>query len=121
MYKYKKHIGIRILLLAIFLGYFADITFFVHSHFIQGITVIHSHYFKGYSEEDPTKPAKHTHTEAALTLISQANACSAIILQAPEIRQITQPLWGIIPIGNTLSGEQAVSVTSYLRGPPFKI
>ena len=44
MQKVKKHTGIRIFFLVLFWGYFADITFFTHSHIIHGVTIVHSHF-----------------------------------------------------------------------------
>lgn len=118
MHKVKKHIGIRIFFLALFLSYFADITFFTHSHIINGSTIVHSHYFPGYSSTKDNKPVKHTHTENTLTLISHATNWNATIQGLPEIpdieltRIIHYSQERIIPI------PQSVPSLFYLRGPP---
>lgn len=118
MYKVKKHIGIRIFFLALFLSYFADITFFTHSHIINGSTIVHSHYFPGYSSTKDNKPAKHTHTENALTLISQASNWNATMQELPEIPGIE--LTRIIDYSQEriTAFPQPVPSLFYLRGPP---
>lgn len=62
--KYKM--PIKIALLMIFLSYFASITFFTHTHVINGVTIVHSHPF---AEDNEGKPL-HEHTGAEIQLIN---------------------------------------------------
>ncbi|HOG18929.1 MAG TPA: hypothetical protein PKW37_00610 [Salinivirgaceae bacterium] len=60
-YKYVKH-----LLLILFLAYYSSITFFPHSHIVDGVTIVHSHPYNPFSEESPTK---HNHQKSEYVLI----------------------------------------------------
>jgi len=48
-------------LLALFAVYYADITFFEHTHIINGVTVVHSHFYN--SKHTQTPAGGHTTTE----------------------------------------------------------
>ena len=119
MHKTKKHISIRIFFLALFLSYFADITFFTHSHIVNGATIIHSHYTFG---EHPSKSGKqqgHTHNANALTLISQATSWCAIFQALPEVPEVLSSELFVYFITILPSKEQATPSLFYLRGPPM--
>ncbi len=52
----------------LFIGYFVNITLFTHSHFINNISISHSHvHFK--QTDAHGIPVKHTHTDKELILI----------------------------------------------------
>lgn len=120
MNKTKKHIGIRIFFLALFLSYFADITFFPHRHIINGIAIVHSHYFYGYSSSKQNQPIKHKHSDNAVTLISQTSSWTALVQDAPQIPAIE--ITHIVDYDITIdaAAEQAIPTHFYLRGPPEK-
>ncbi len=61
---YRKSVGF--LLLFLFCSYFGSVTFFHHTHIIDGITVVHSHPYKSQSGEDPVK---HKHSKSGFLLI----------------------------------------------------
>ncbi len=61
IYKYAKH-----LLLILFLAYYSSITFFPHSHIVDGVTIVHSHPYNPFSKECPTK---HDHQKSEYVLI----------------------------------------------------
>ena len=92
--KLKRLIGIA--MMSIFALYYANITLFYHGHIINGVTIVHSHFYgKNHAQAD-------THTISELTLISVLSAfqsgqpvlfftglavlllLSAILLQVPE-------------------------------------
>lgn len=53
---------LRVVLVSLFLGYYGSVTLFPHTHIVDGGVVTHSH---------PYVPSSsHTHTQAALQLIS---------------------------------------------------
>lgn len=118
MYKGKKHIRIRIFFLALFLSFYADITFFTHSHIIHGVAIVHSHFICATSSDDTDQPADHSHSDKALTLISQANAWTAAILQSPEVPQVTVTSILIRYAESCLPANQSAPTSFYLRGPP---
>lgn len=120
MYKVKKHIGIRIFFLALFLSYFTDITFFTHSHIIHGVTIVHSHFSCTDNTSSKEHPAEHSHSENALTLISHFTVWTAVIPSIPELTAAY--LTKIITFSREipLSAEQTLPNRFYLRGPPIK-
>jgi hypothetical protein len=61
----KKSI-ISICLLALFISYLASITFFVHTHSVNGQTITHSHPYRG----TPDNPG-HEHSAAQIQTIAQ--------------------------------------------------
>lgn len=52
-------------LLVLFLGYYASITLFTHAHTVDNITVVHSHPYNPFSNDN-----RHTHTVNEIVLIS---------------------------------------------------
>lgn len=61
----KAHV-IRIAFLLIFSIYACSITFFTHTHIINGVTIVHSHF---YTTDDEGKPT-HEHSGAEIQLIN---------------------------------------------------
>ena len=51
---------IHLFLLALFLSYYGSITFFSHYHVVNGVTIVHSHFFCGHADTDGK--ADHTHS-----------------------------------------------------------
>lgn len=49
---------IHLFLLALFLSYYGSITFFSHYHVVNGVTIVHSHFFCGHT--DANGEADHT-------------------------------------------------------------
>ena len=43
---------IHLFLLALFLSYYGSITFFSHYHVVNGVTIVHSHFFCGHADAD---------------------------------------------------------------------
>lgn len=56
---------IKIALPVLFIMYASCITFFTHTHIVNGVTIVHSH---PYSTDDSGKPS-HEHTGAEIQLI----------------------------------------------------
>ena len=59
---------IHLSLLVLFLSYYGSITFFSHYHVVNGVTIVHSHFFCGHTDSDGQ--AGHTHSPKELTLIA---------------------------------------------------
>lgn len=55
----------KIILPVIFITYFASITFFTHTHIVNGVTIVHSH---PYQQGDGGSPV-HEHTGSEIQLI----------------------------------------------------
>lgn len=119
MYKGKKHIGIRILFLAIFFSYFAGISFFNHTHVVNGITIVHSHFYSGSTNTNKNAPG-HTHPNNVLNLIAQAACWMTTLHQTPEIPKIQLTRIVLRPVEHLLITGQTAPTNFYLRGPPAK-
>lgn len=57
---------LKIALPVIFIAYFCSITFFSHSHVVNGVTIVHSHPYKTDANGNPT----HEHSGNELQLIA---------------------------------------------------
>ena len=76
---------IHLFLLALFLSYYGSITFFSHYHVVNGVTIVHSHFFCGHADADGK--ADHTHSPKELTLIAYLTTFVTLI-SAALIREI---------------------------------
>ena len=110
----KKHIcryqGLAIALLSIFLLYWAGITFFTHSHVVNGVVIVHSHPFN----------TEHSHTATSLETIFFLSSVSA--LQANTFGNHVVALFVLLAIFLVCPCSPAlvsfVSEDNLLRGPP---
>ena len=71
---------IHLFLLALFLSYYGSITFFSHYHVVNGVTIVHSHFFCGHADTDGK--ADHTHSPKELTLIAYLTTFITLISAA---------------------------------------
>ncbi len=60
----KKVMGYFLLIL--FMGYFSSITFFSHTHIVDGVVIVHSHPYKAKSGN---VPFNHNHSKNGFILI----------------------------------------------------
>ena len=84
---YKKITGYFLLIL--FLGYIGSITFFSHTHIVDGVTIVHSHPYKSHSGD---VPVNHNHSKDGFIIIqfiSHFIASAPIILIGFAIIQTT--------------------------------
>ncbi|NDV70275.1 hypothetical protein [Dysgonomonas sp. 25] len=107
---------IKIILPVIFINYFACISFFTHTHIVNGITIVHSH---PYAPDNDGYP-HHEHSGAEIQLISQLSAFhapSTVVTVIDIIRPIER---GEILISNFSSPafRQEHHYFSFLRPPP---
>ena len=56
---------VKVIFLTLFICYAGSITFFFHSHIINGVTIVHSHPYKADEKGNPL----HTHTGSEIQLI----------------------------------------------------
>lgn len=103
------------LLLAIFVAYFCNITLFTHSHVIDGVTIVHSHFRgSGHTDSDSAQ-----HTQYQLRTLSQLSHVDCD--SQPNNALVLKPNWHIFDVINakTAAGFVAGLVnTSSLRAPP---
>ena len=117
---HRKNVNklIHLFLLALFLSYYGSITFFSHYHVVNGVTIVHSHFFCGNSNSDGG--ADHTHTAKELTLI--AHLSSFITLVSVALAIVTPHL--IHKVHHYISNQakepdKQTFTLSLLRAPPF--
>lgn len=81
MGKNRFHKIIDTLLLAIFLCYFASVTLFYHCHTIDGVTIVHSHFYCSNSDGDNStnNTTNHEHSAAEINLIAQLSIFTILL------------------------------------------
>lgn len=121
MQKVKKHIGIRLFFLTLFLGYFAGITFFTHSHIIHGVTIVHSHFSYPIPTNKDARPSQHDHSANALTLIAHVQVWHSLVQTFPEIPATTCTRHIIYYTEIAVTPERIAIPHFHLRGPPVKM
>lgn len=114
-----KHIScsVRVILLMIYIGYACSITFFTHTHIINGVTIVHSHPFQKDSEGKPS----HSHTGAELQLIQKLSSfqsdgqiqCTCLLEPYQKVEQVFTVILSADAFKQQLKG------ISRLRPPPF--
>ena len=120
MQKVKKHTGIRIFFLALFLGYFADITFFTHSHITHGVTIVHSHFSCPIPANKDTQSSRPDHSANALILIAHAQMWHSLVQTSPEIPDLPCTRHITYYTETAVIPEQISIPHFHLRGPPVK-
>lgn len=107
--------GAASLMLLLFVGYYVNVNFFCHTHIINGVTLVHSHFHDKHHGD--TDEGGHTATE--LTLIANM---AAQFLTTGEMPQTELSVYENLI--QTLGVEQAPQVSSIhlscpsLRAPP---
>jgi len=105
--------------LSLFLAYLAGTSCFLHTHIVNGVTIVHSHFYNSPSE-DTGERNSHQHSTSELTLIATLSHIESdppsTLIAPPDILpdQMTIP----VPGGTDYSF--AGCFLSYsLRGPPL--
>ena len=109
---------IHLFLLALFLSYYGSITFFSHYHVVNGVTIVHSHFFCGHADADGK--ANHTHSPKEVTLIAYLTTFITLISAALLILisfSITQRHYHIRNQAD--EPDKHIFTLSQLRAPPI--
>jgi len=118
--KYFMGKSLSVILLMLFLGYYSSITFFTHSHIINGVTIVHSHPFNsdkgGGSSNSP-------HSDKALLVIHLLSELITTIFAISFAILILRILLHKLPRISIKNGyaEPGGYCTSPLRGPPCEM
>lgn len=108
----------RYFLLLLFLGFFASINFFDHTHISDGNIIVHSHPFKHDRNGNPL----HSHKDSDYLLIYMLQNYVAI---APAILFFSGMI--AILINKNITGDERnksrkdYAISFLLRGPPFSL
>ena len=107
---------VNILLLTLFLGYYSSITFFTHSHIVNGVTIVHSHPYKSTGSSDQSGNAHSDKELLVIQFLSEYFTTAAVILFSA---MIFRSLLYKILVHSAESGFLNISYLSYtLRAPP---
>lgn len=108
---------LKMAILAIYAAYAGSITFFTHTHIINGVTIVHSHPF----ESDESGNSSHTHNGATIQLIQVLSSYYTdggqivdqfTITDIPEVAELT------LKIPDTSFISKSVEGIQRLRPPP---
>ncbi len=118
--KYFMGKSFRCLLLTLFLGYYSSITFFTHSHIINGVTIVHSHPFNSNKSGDTSTSPHNSKELVIIQLLSEFFTTFFVFYSA--IRLFRALLYKI-PLLSTKEGyaEPGGYCTSPLRAPPVEM
>ena len=73
------HKIINVVLLALFLCYFSSVTLFYHCHTVDGVTIVHSHFYKDCDNPDNANTTGHKHSSSQINLISHLSVINIIL------------------------------------------
>ncbi len=102
------------ILLLIFMAYYVNISFFTHSHIINGVTIVHSH----FHDKAHAQSGKHTDSEVTLiSMLSALETCAVATFFAGLA--VFFPFATVTPVlrGVQFTTNRIVCVS--LRAPPF--
>lgn len=118
--KYFTGKSFRCLLLFLFLGYYGSITFFTHSHIINGVTIVHSHPF---NKDKGGDTSSLPHSGKQLLLIQMLSEFLTTSVTISFAAFIFRSLLYEIPINSLDDGyAESGGYCSYsLRAPPFEM
>ncbi len=107
-------------LLFLFVAYFINISLFSHYHIVDGVTIVHSHFYSGDHANNQNDSTAHTQNE--LTLI---NAISNFIVESPSEPFSLEVVYTFVQTKFIDSNDDIFNVAtcSYppLRAPPTEL
>ena len=117
--KQQRLNAIRLFLLFLFVGYYASISLFTHTHIVNGVKIVHSHPYKSSSDD---KKAGHEHTTHELILIQQLSHFVSVLLVTGLLisglqfflKELRYPFKDTVVISNS-------HFNFLLRAPPFSV
>lgn len=106
----------RIIFPVIFILYAGSITFFTHTHIVDGVTIVHSHPFQKNSEGHPT----HEHTGIELQLIQSLSTffATGLVLLFISLGMVEAAFVILQTRQFTYYGNKNLCGLSTLRSPP---
>jgi hypothetical protein len=112
-----------LLLLLIFIAYYSSTGLFLHTHIVQGVAVVHSHFYliSGGADNPPSSsaPSQHQHTTSEFTLINILSFWnSEQAFAQPDIPAIDPPVITVINTDRNDHCHNPEIPSLFLRGPP---
>ncbi|MCL1934201.1 MAG: hypothetical protein FWF53_10385 [Candidatus Azobacteroides sp.] len=113
--KYRVRQIISTLLVVLFVLYYADIALFQHTHIINGVTVVHSHFHGSNHEKTPT--GGHTTTEITFFADNSLFQTFGDVLTSIDIR-LFLVFCGIVLVSGHNQFSKGFHDFFFLRAPP---
>ncbi|MBU1012261.1 MAG: hypothetical protein KKG99_04595 [Bacteroidetes bacterium] len=118
--KIKSILFFKYFFFVLFIGYYASITLFTHTHIQNGVTIVHSHPFSNGTEKNPVK---HQHTANGFLLIQ---VLSILITLVSFLSFSMGVLIAVLKKYILQKNEENLSICFYissngLRAPPLNI
>lgn len=107
----NRYIFIPLLLLTLFVAYQASITMFAHVHYINGVTIVHSH---------PSADNDHTHTDGQLLTLAHVSEWTGVEPAFVTLSEVSLSVFDSIECerkSKALSDLYSHCIS--LRAPPF--
>ena len=107
----NRYIFIPIMLLTLFVAYQASITMFAHVHYINGVTIVHSH---------PSADNDHTHTDGQLLTLAHVSEWTGVEPTFGTLSEVSLSVFDSIECerkSKALSDLYSHCIS--LRAPPF--
>ena len=107
----NRYIFIPIMLLTLFVAYQASITMFAHVHYINGVTIVHSH---------PSADNDHTHTDGQLLTLAHVSERTGVEPAFVTLSEVSLSVFDSIECerkSKALSDLYSHCIS--LRAPPF--
>ncbi len=118
--KYFMGKSLSVLLLILFLGYYSSITFFTHSHIINGVAIVHSHPFNSDKRGDSSTAPHNSKELVIIQLLSEFfTTFFAFSFAILLFRALLYKIPLLFP--NEGYAEPGGYCTSPLRAPPFEM
>ena len=110
MVKNRKQILISLCLLALFISFQAGITLFAHTHYVNGVMLVHSH---------PSADSQHTHTESQILTLAHVSHWSGLEAMSATVSEV---VFSVSPIRSCARPDAPVhdcqTQVITLRAPP---
>lgn len=104
------------LMLAVFFSYFTGSSFFLHSHTIDGVTIVHSHFHQEKHHSGQTG----NHTGRELALISELSHFDKPLAGKTGVHEFQLTEFRLIKYPDLTPGERSASFHYIsLRAPPL--
>jgi len=113
--KYRIKQIIASAFIVLFAVYYADITFFEHTHIINGVTVVHSHFYNNNHQKTPS--GGHTTTEITFFAVNSLFQTFQDVL-SPVDMTLFLVLCSVFFIPVHTNYSQGFQHFSLLRAPP---
>lgn len=109
----------RLLLLALFLGYYGSITLFTHTHIVSGVAIVHSHLSNPFSSKKTDNQQHSADGFVLLQLLSHFSSTTPLLDFSIEEAQ-TEVSNHIAQRNDEQLYHRNQQYANGLRGPPLK-